>query len=69
MIYYNYQKKRKGKNKMWTRTLVRDNEKILISDYEFEWYVNDELVRSGLVDGTIDEDIEALIDEGFELIA
>ena len=68
MIYYNYQKKRKGKNKMWTRTLVRDNEKILISDYEFEWYVNDELVRSGLVDGTIDEDIEALIDEGFELI-
>ena len=52
---------------MFTRTLVRDNETIYISDYGFEWWVDGELARTGLVDGDIDEDIALLIDEGFEL--
>ena len=40
-------------------------EVINISDYGFEWYIDNKLVRSGLVEN-IDEDIASLLDEGFE---
>ena len=52
---------------MYTRTLIRENEMIKISDYGFEWYVDNELVREGLVEN-VNEDIEMLIEEGFELV-
>lgn len=42
-----------------------DYEIIFISDYGFDWFVNDERVRSGLVEN-IDDDIASLLDEGFE---
>lgn len=50
---------------MVTRCFERDNEVINISEYGFEWYVNNKMVRSGLVEN-LDEDIEALKNEGFE---
>lgn len=50
-----------------TLILVRDNEEIHISPYGFEWYVDTELVREGLVED-LDADVEALQDEGFELV-
>lgn len=42
-----------------------DYEIIFISDYGFDWFVNDKRVRSGLVEN-IDDDIASLLDEGFE---
>lgn len=54
---------------MYTRCFERnerDYEIINISEYGFEWYVNNELVRSGLVEpDTLEETIELLLDEGF----
>lgn len=50
---------------MYTRCFVRENETVNISEYGFEWYVNDELDRAGLVEN-IKSDIELLINEGFE---
>lgn len=50
---------------MYTRCFERENETINISEYGFEWYVDDKMVRSGLVEN-LDEDIESLINEGFE---
>lgn len=50
---------------MYTRKLVRDNEVILISEYGFEWYKNNKLVKTGLVEN-LEEDIESLKDDGFE---
>lgn len=50
---------------MATRCFERDNEIINISEYGFEWYVDNKMVRSGLVEN-LDEDIEALKNEGFE---
>ena len=38
---------------------------INISEYGFEWYENDKLVRTGLVDG-LEATVEMLLDEGFE---
>ena len=52
---------------MYTDTLVREDEKILISDYGFEWYVGNELRCSGLVEDRA-ETIALLLDEGFELL-
>lgn len=52
---------------MYTRVLERDNETINISDYGFEWYVDNKVVRTGLVEN-IDKDIAALKEEGFEEI-
>lgn len=49
---------------MYTRCFERDNEVINISEYGFEWYVDNKLERSGLVEN-INEDIESLINEGF----
>lgn len=49
---------------MYTRKLVRDNEVILISDYGFEWYKDNKLVKAGLVEN-LEETIELLKDEGF----
>lgn len=40
-------------------------EVINLSEYDFEWYVNNKLVRVGLVED-IDETIEFLKNEGFE---
>lgn len=50
---------------MATRCFERNNEVINISEYGFEWYVDNKMVRSGLVEN-LDEDIEALKNEGFE---
>ena len=50
---------------MATRCFERGNEVINISEYGFEWYVDNKMVRSGLVEN-LDETIEALKDEGFE---
>ncbi len=36
-----------------------------LSEYGFEWYVDGELTRSGLIED-IDETIELLMNEGFE---
>lgn len=40
-------------------------EVINISDYGFEWYIDNKLVRSGLVEN-LEEDIASLLKEGFE---
>lgn len=50
---------------MRARKFIRDNEYILISEYGFEWYKNNELVRWGLVED-IDLDIQSIINEGFK---
>lgn len=50
---------------MATRCFERDNEVINISEYGFEWYVDNKMARSGLVEN-LDETIEALKNEGFE---
>ena len=50
---------------MATRCFERGNEVINISEYGFEWYVDNKMVRSGLVEN-LDEDIETLKNEGFE---
>lgn len=49
---------------MFTRCFERENEIVNISDYGFEWYKGDRVIRSGLVED-IEADIEALKDEGF----
>jgi len=51
--------------KMYTRCFERGNETININEYGFEWYVDNKLVRTGLVEN-LEEDIESLINEGFE---
>jgi hypothetical protein len=50
---------------MYTRCFERGNEVINISEYGFEWYVDNKVVRTGLVEN-LEEDIESLINEGFE---
>ena len=50
---------------MWTRCFEKDNETINISEYGFEWYVDNKVVRTGLVEN-LEEDIKSLIEEGFE---
>jgi len=50
---------------MYTRCFERGDETINISEYEFEWYVGNKVIKTGLVDG-LDETIEMLIEEGFE---
>lgn len=50
-----------------TLRLERDNEVILISPYGFEWYVDSELARTGLVED-FEADVETLQNEGFELV-
>lgn len=54
---------------MWTTCLEREEtrEVINISDYGFEWYKDDKLVKSGLVENK-EEDIKALIEEGFSIV-
>lgn len=54
---------------MWTTCLEREetNEVINISDYGFEWYKDDKLVREGLVENK-EEDIKLLIEEGFIIV-
>ena len=54
---------------MFTRCFERtdwnDNYEVInLSTYGFEWYVNNELVRSGLIDD-LDETIEILLNEDF----
>lgn len=49
---------------MYTRCFERENETINISEYGFEWYVDNNLVRTGLVEN-IEEDIESLLEIGF----
>lgn len=54
---------------MWTTCLEREEtrEVINISDYGFEWYKDDKLVKSGLVEDK-EEDIKMLIEEGFSIV-
>lgn len=54
---------------MWTTCLERieTNEVINISDYGFEWYKNGRLIKEGLVENK-EDDIQALIEEGFEIV-
>lgn len=49
---------------MYIRCFERDNEVVNISEYGFEWYVDNKVIRSGLVEN-IDNDIESLLNEGF----
>lgn len=49
---------------MYTRVFERENETINLSEYGFEWYIDNKLVKTGLVDG-LDETIELLKNEGF----
>ena len=53
---------------MYTRCFERDSEQgyevVNISDYGFEWYVNNKVVRNGLVED-IEEDIKSLEEIGF----
>lgn len=49
---------------MYTRCFERENEIVNISEYGFAWYVDDRLVRTGLV-GNLENDIRSLLDEGF----
>ena len=56
---------------MYTRVFERGNEAdgnyevVNISEYGFEWYVNNVLVRTGLCEN-VNEDIMLLVSEGFE---
>ena len=54
---------------MWTTCLenVDTNEVVNISDYGFEWYKDDVLVREGLVENK-EEDIESLLEMGFIIL-
>lgn len=53
---------------MYTRCFERESregyEVINISEYGFEWYVNNKVVRTGLVDN-LESDIESLEEIGF----
>ena len=46
-------------------TVKEQYEVINISEYGFEWYIDNKHVRSGLVEN-IEEDIASLLEEGFE---
>lgn len=54
---------------MWTTYLerVESNEVINISDYGFEWFKDNKLVKTGLVEDK-EKDIEMLIEEGFVIV-
>ena len=72
---YNKEKHIREDNEMMKRCFERTSynrytnkdvyEVINISEYGFEWYIDNKLVRSGLVEN-IDEDIASLLEEGFE---
>lgn len=54
---------------MYTRCFERESkegyEVVNISEYGFEWYIDNRMVRTGLVEN-IESDIESLIEAGFE---
>lgn len=50
-----------------TLRLERDNEVVLICPYGIEWYVDGEMVWTGVVED-LEADVKALQDEGFELV-
>ena len=57
---------------MFTRCFERETregqiETVNISEYGFEWYINNVLVRAGLVED-LESDIKILKEEGFEEI-
>ena len=54
---------------MWTTCLEREetNEVVNTSDYGFEWYEGNVLVRSGLVENK-EEDIQSLLEMGFIIV-
>lgn len=56
---------------MFTRCFERESingiETINISEYGFEYYINDQLERTGLVDG-YEETVTALLEDGYEEI-
>ena len=54
---------------MYTRCFERESkegyEVVNISEYSFEWYIDNRMVREGLVED-IESDVESLIEIGFE---
>lgn len=54
---------------MWTTCLEREetNEVVNISDYGFERYEGNKMIRSGLVENK-EEDIQSLLEIGFVLV-
>lgn len=54
---------------MYTRCFERESkegyEVVNIGDYSFEWYIDNKMVREGLVED-VESDIQTLIEEGFE---
>lgn len=56
---------------MWTTCLEREwsghYEVINLSDYGFEWYLDNKLVKNGLIEDR-QTTIEMLIDEGFTIV-
>lgn len=54
---------------MYTRCFERESkegyEVVNISEYGFEWYIDNRVVRTGLV-VNIESDVESLIEAGFE---
>ena len=54
---------------MYTRCFERESkegyEVVNISECGFEWYIDNRIVRTGLVED-IENDVESLIEEGFE---
>ena len=53
---------------MYTRCFERESregyEVVNISEYGFEWYINNKVIRTGLVDD-LENDIESLKEIGF----
>lgn len=54
---------------MYTRCFERESkegyEVVNISEYGFEWYIDNRMVRTGLVED-IESDVQSLIEAGFE---
>lgn len=49
---------------MYTRVFERENETINLSEYGFEWYVDNKVVKTGLIED-LEETIVMLENEGF----
>lgn len=52
--------------KMKEYVLTRENEVIFVSDYGFAWYMNGELMRTGLIENP-EDGIGDLLEIGFEI--
>ena len=68
MLIYNCQEENNKKEnlKMREYVLTRANEAVFISDYEYTWYIDGELMGTGLIEDPKDW-IKDLIEIGFEM--